>query len=150
MSPKSGKKPKREPRENFRIEGDATLVVDEIARRFIEEKRKSRSKAMDNLQSRLLANAVVLMEAGYIDFEKLLGKVGDLEKTTVQKEKSGFNSMDRLEAFMQDLSKSSVAESEPMMAPVVSGDDDDEEAPEDGEDEEPEEIEENASTSIEA
>lgn len=142
----------RERHPNFHIDGDASAVVEAIADRFIQEKRRSRSKAMDNLQSRLLANAVVLMEAGFIDFEKLLGKVGDLEKTTVQKEKSGFNSMDKLEAFMQDLEKSSMAASEPMAAPVIRGDDEDEddEPVEESEDLEPEETEENASTPIES
>lgn len=141
----------RERQSNFRIPGDASQVIEKIAASFIQEKRRSRSKAMDNLQSRLLANAVVLMDAGYIDFEKLLGKVGDLEKTTTQKERSGFDGMDKLEAFMQSLDKTPIAASEPMAAPVVPGDnDEDEEPPEEDEDAEAEEIEEDAGTPIES
>lgn len=141
----------RERRSSFYIKGTPDEVVRQIADRFIQEKRRSRSKAMDNLQSRLLANAVVLMEAGYIDFEKLLGKVGDLEKTTVQKEKTGFSSMDKLEAFMQDLEKAPIDASEPLAAPIVAADEDDDDDGLDEEDPDAESEElEDASTPIES
>lgn len=125
---------------SFWIEGDVDFVVNEISRLFNQEKVKSRSKAMDNLQSRLFANAQTLITAGYVSFKELLAQIAELEKSVSHRKTADIPLMDKIEAFMQDLRATDVSSSEPL-APRQNID------VEEGEDEmeEEEESEENAS-----
>ncbi|HEV2521046.1 MAG TPA: hypothetical protein VGT24_01585 [Candidatus Acidoferrales bacterium] len=114
--------------QDFFIAGDVDAVVRSIADSFNREKVRSRSKAMDNLQSRLLANAQVLIGANYISFKELLGEIAELEKSVSQRKSSDIPVMDKVESFMQGLASTDIGDSEPL-APTheISAEDEDEE-----------------------
>jgi len=101
-------------RKDFAIDGEASEVVQEISRLFNQEKMRSRSKAMDNLQSRLFANGETLIKAGYLNFRELLGEIADLEKSIVERKGGDAPTMDKIEEFMQQLEGGSIEDSAPL------------------------------------
>lgn len=113
--------------QEFFIPGDVDTVVREISNLFNKEKIKSRSKAMDNLQSRLFANCPILISAGYINFKELLGEIAELEKAVSERKSSDIPMMDKVELFMQGLSIPPTDDSAPL-APTheISSEDEDE------------------------